>query len=92
MPLPRAEISPIPHHMNENRGLPVEGPVEGLAATLHARFVSRPHLQTKVKVGFSSNFHFLRTANGLIVLILYTWKLVQQMSNINILSGQGGTH
>nr|XP_027225717.1 histone-lysine N-methyltransferase, H3 lysine-79 specific-like isoform X5 [Penaeus vannamei] len=50
VPLPRAEISPIPHHMNENRGLPVEGPVEGLAATLHARFVSRPHLQTKVKV------------------------------------------
>ncbi|XP_042232562.1 histone-lysine N-methyltransferase, H3 lysine-79 specific-like isoform X2 [Homarus americanus] len=49
VPLPRTEISPVPHPFTEARGLPVDGPVEGLAATLHARFINRPHLQTKVK-------------------------------------------
>ncbi|KAK7074839.1 Histone-lysine N-methyltransferase, H3 lysine-79 specific [Halocaridina rubra] len=49
VPLPRAEISPVAHHMNESRVLPGDGPVEGLAATLHARFLNRPHLPTKVK-------------------------------------------
>ncbi|XP_071522598.1 histone-lysine N-methyltransferase, H3 lysine-79 specific isoform X2 [Panulirus ornatus] len=47
--LPRNEVSSAPHHFNEVRGLPVDGPVEGLAATLHARFINRPHLQAKVK-------------------------------------------
>ncbi|XP_069960923.1 histone-lysine N-methyltransferase, H3 lysine-79 specific isoform X8 [Cherax quadricarinatus] len=46
--LPRTEAAPV-HHFNEARGLPVDGPVEGLAATLHARFINRPHLQAKVK-------------------------------------------
>ncbi|XP_064120922.1 histone-lysine N-methyltransferase, H3 lysine-79 specific-like isoform X5 [Macrobrachium nipponense] len=49
VPLPRAEISPASHNINESRGLPGDGPVEGLAATLHARFLNRPHLPTKVK-------------------------------------------
>ncbi|XP_068230537.1 histone-lysine N-methyltransferase, H3 lysine-79 specific isoform X6 [Palaemon carinicauda] len=49
VPLPRAEISPASLNMNESRGLPGDGPVEGLAATLHARFLNRPHLPTKIK-------------------------------------------
>lgn len=49
VPLPRAEISPVAQHLNEHRGLPGDGPVEGLAATLHARFLNRPHLPTKIK-------------------------------------------
>ncbi|XP_076042508.1 DOT1 like histone lysine methyltransferase grappa [Oratosquilla oratoria] len=48
--LPRADITPSPHHFNDSvRRAGVDGPVEGLAATLHARFMHRPTHTPQVK-------------------------------------------